>query len=108
MKRRVRLTESDLHKIVKESVQSIIKENDASNYWRQLGFSEYDLMPGAQQKPQTQEVKQYKEQIRQYLLDADSYVCLALNAMYYEDYKYVTQALNKIKEILTPLYLGRI
>jgi hypothetical protein len=33
---------------------------------------------------------------------------MALGAIEDGDYNYVTQALNKIKEILTPIYMGRI
>ena len=31
MKQRIRLTESDLHKVIKESVRSIFKENECSS-----------------------------------------------------------------------------
>ena len=119
-KKLIRLTESDLHNIVQESVQTIIKENYASNFWGKLGFSKNDLKPKMQQKPQTQQqqqqaqqpqqqqLQQYKRKIRQYLTSADNYVNMALGAIEDGDYNYVTQALNKIKEILTPIYMGRI
>ena len=32
MKRKIRLTESDLHKIIKESVKKILKESDTGNF----------------------------------------------------------------------------
>jgi hypothetical protein len=113
-KKLIRLTESDLHNIVQESVQTIIKENYPSSYWGKLGYSRYDLMPKMQQQqqqvqqPQQQQLQQYKQQIRQHLTSADNYVNLALGAIEDGDYNYVTQALNKIKEILTPIYMGRI
>ena len=45
MRRRVRLTESDLHKIVKESVQAIIKENDGDDMsiYKELDDKVYDI-----------------------------------------------------------------
>ena len=115
-KKLIRLTESDLHNIVQESVQTIIKEDYASNFWGDLGFSKNDLKPKMQQpqqqqqaqQPQQQQLQQYKQQIRQYLTSADNYVNMALGAIEDGDYNYVTQALNKIKEILTPIYMGRI
>lgn len=111
-KKLIRLTESDLHNIVQESVQTIIKENYGSNFWGRLGFSKNDLKPKMQQQqaqqPQQQQLQQYKQQIRQYLTSADNYVNMALGAIEEGDYNYVTQALNKIKEILTPIYMGRI
>ena len=130
-KKLIRLTESDLHNIVQESVQTIIKENYASNFWGKLGYNQNDLKPQMQQQqgqqqrrqyqsqgqqqqtqPQQQQgqqqLQQYKQQIRQYLANADNYVNMALGAIEDGDYNYVTQALNKIKEILTPIYMGRI
>ena len=38
MKRRIRLTEGDLHRIVKESVKRVLKEDDTQN----LGIYNYD------------------------------------------------------------------
>jgi hypothetical protein len=32
MKQTIRLTESDLHKIIKESIKNVLKENYSSNY----------------------------------------------------------------------------
>ena len=115
MKKLVNLTETELHNIIKESVQTIIEENWASNFWGKLGFSQNDLKPKMQQQQgqqyQTagqQQLQQYKQQIRQYLTSADNYVNMALGAIEDGDYNYVTQALNKIKEILTPIYMGRV
>ena len=46
MKRRIRLTEGDLHRIVKESVKKVIKENwEDSYYW--------PIMRGDAEKPRT-------------------------------------------------------
>jgi hypothetical protein len=36
MKRRIRLTESDLHKIVKESVQMILKESEIGDLYNRI------------------------------------------------------------------------
>ena len=42
MKRRIRLTESSLHRIIKESVRRILRENEARNeeqdWWWHWGF----------------------------------------------------------------------
>jgi len=119
-KKPIRLTESDLHTIVEDVVSSMINENWGSNFWGKLGYNQNDLKPQMQQQqgqskgqqqqtqPQQQQLQQYKQQIRQYLTSADNYVNMALGAIEDGDYNYVTQALNKIKEILTPIYMGRI
>jgi uncharacterized protein YaaR (DUF327 family) len=126
-KKPIRLTESDLHTIVEDVVSSMMNENWGSNFWGKLGYNQNDLKPQMQQQqgqqqrqqyqsqgqqqqtqPQQQQLQQYKQQIRQYLTSADNYVNMALGAIEDGDYNYVTQALNKIKEILTPIYMGRI
>lgn len=38
MKKRIRLTESDIHRIVKESVRRVLNEGDIDNYRRQMSF----------------------------------------------------------------------
>ena len=40
MKQRIRLTESDLHRIVKESVNKILKESNYNNYFQGLSTDE--------------------------------------------------------------------
>lgn len=50
MKRRVRLTELDLHRIVKESVKRILRENWEDDYWNEQPFNKMyeDLLNNAE------------------------------------------------------------
>lgn len=52
----IRLTESDLHKIIKESVKKILKESDTGNFDDFYGGEENQAQPQMQQQPQEQQV----------------------------------------------------